>query len=178
MIYISKEGQHVYLRPWEYNSCRLLMALAHTVENHDGRVKYGKRILVSDRTIEDSATVEVTLSDYVKFVLDDYFYYYQLDDNPFFPFYYRKTPVRNGRYSNDCCLEELSKDWLYDCFFRSNCSQADIVEGANQIFNQLVSAPTTKIIRDSVKTMVPNTYDDGWHYENIQEPERIGTIDW
>lgn len=126
----------------------------------------------------DNAPRRVTHTSYISFVLDDNYYYFQIDDNPFFEFYYIKTPVNNGRYSRDAALEEDKKTWLYDCFFTWKCSDADIKEGAQLIFNMLCNAPYSVIRRDGRRQRVKNTYNNGYHYEIVYAPERIEKIDF
>lgn len=122
--------------------------------------------------------ITVTHTSYITFILDDVYYYYQTDNNPFFDFYYHKTPIKNGKYSKDAALEPDKKEWLYDCFFGSTCAQADIIEGANLIFNMLCNAPMSVIMRDGKKQRVSNKYDGGYHIEMIYAPERIGTVEF
>lgn len=122
--------------------------------------------------------IHVTHTGYITFILDDNYYYFQTDSNPFFDFYYIKTPIKNNKYSKDACCMEDKKEWLFDCFFLWDCCNADIKEGANLIFNMLCNAPFSKIIRDSRKTRVNNLYDGGYHYETIYAPERIAEIDF
>lgn len=120
----------------------------------------------------------VTHTGYITFILNENYYYFQTDSNPFFPFYYIKTPVKNGRYSKDACCMEDKKEWLFDCFLSWDCCDADIKEGAHLIFNMLCNASFSQIIRDSKKTRVNNIYNDGYHYETIYAPERIAEIDF
>lgn len=122
--------------------------------------------------------VKVTHTTYIRFTLDGYMYYYQLEENPFFPFMYSKTPLRGNVYSLDACIDEANKSWLYDCFLYAGCAHADIVEAANLIFNQLTSAQATPIKRDSRRCRVENRYNDGWHWERVYSPERTATIDF
>lgn len=122
--------------------------------------------------------ITVTHTTYITFILDDVHYYYQVDDNPFFEFYYHKTPVINGKYSRDAAIVEDKKEWLYDCFFGSKCSDAEIVEAANLIFNMLCNAANTPIMRDKHKQRVPNTYNGGYHMETVYAPERFEKIDF
>lgn len=121
---------------------------------------------------------ETSFLSYVTFKLDNMIYYYQVDDNPFFPFYWYKTPIKNGMYSRDAMSKEDKKEWFYDCFFKSECSDSDIVEAANLIFNMLVSAPVSEIWKDSEKRRVSNLYDGGYHYERITRPERLEKVDF
>lgn len=122
--------------------------------------------------------ITVSHTSYISFTLNGYYYYYQVDDNPFFEFYYSKTPVSNNKYSRDAALMEDKKGWLYDCFLKVGCSKADIIEAANQIFNMLVSADQSPIIRDKTRKRVPNTYNGGYHYETIYSPERFENVNF
>ena len=129
-------------------------------------------------TAVNNEPIAVTHTTYITFVLNGIYYYFQTDDNPFFPFYIQKTPVKNGKYSKDACMIEDRKEWMYDCFFECTCTDADIIEGANLIYNMLVNAQCTRIIRDGRRQRVPNTYNGGYHYETVYAPERIGVIDF
>ena len=120
--------------------------------------------------------IRVTHTSYISFVLNDIYYYFQVDSNPFFEFYYQKTPVINGRCSRDAALAETPKEWLYDCFILGNACDADITEAANLIFNMLVNAKNSQIIRDGRRQRVPNTYNSGYHYETVYTPERFENI--
>lgn len=122
--------------------------------------------------------IPVTHTSYISFVLNDIYYYFQVDRNPFFDFYYQKTPVKNGSYSRDAACDETPKEWLYDCFLLGIACDADITEAANMIFNMLVNAKNSQIIRDKTRQRVPNTYDGGYHYETIYAPERIAKLDF
>lgn len=84
--------------------------------------------------------ITVTHVSYIRFVLDDCMYYYEVNDNMFFDFHYSKIPVINGQYNSLCYSDCDKKEWLYDCFFRADCSDADISEAANLIFNMLMNA--------------------------------------
>lgn len=172
------ENQKLFLRPYDFNRCRIMQALAEVVENNGGKVKPGKSVFVVDRALENVEPVKVFYTSYITFIFDGIAYYLQTEDNPFFPARYIKTPVRNGKYSKDACLEELETVWLYDCVFSSNVPESDIKEIANILFNGLVKSPKTEIIRDWSYCVVPNTYDGGSHEEKVLKPERMAVIDW
>jgi len=179
MAIVTKDGERLYLQAWEYNAARIITELANIVNNHGGRVKPTHTAIISDRSAEEkSEPITVTHTTYISFILDETYYYYQVDSNPFFEFYYSKTPIKNGKRSKDAGLEADKKEWLYDCFFESNCGQPDIVEAANLIFNMLCNAPMSKIIRDGRKQRVPNTYNNGYHMETVYKPERIEKVDF
>lgn len=179
MAIVIKDGERLYLRAWEYNAARIITELANIVNNHGGRVKPTNTAIISDRSAtEETEPITVTHTTHISFILDETYYYYQVNDNPFFEFYYSKTPIKNGKYSKDAGLEFDKKEWLFDCFFKSNCRQPDIVKAANFIFNMLCNAPMSKIIRDGRKQRVPNTYNNGYHMETIYKPERMEKVDF
>lgn len=120
--------------------------------------------------------ITVTHTTYISFVLDNIYYYFEVDDNPFFDFYYRKSPVVNGKVSRDAAGDNATKDWLFDCFLYSGCVQEDIKEAANLIFNWLVQAKNSEVIRDSKRIRVSNYYNNGYHYETVYQPERFEEI--
>ena len=179
MTIVVKDGERLYLRAWEYNAARIITELANIVNNHGGRVQPTHTVIISDRSAEgENKPITVTHTTYISFILDESYYYYQVNNNPFFEFYYSKTPIKNGKYSKDAESEADKKEWLYDCFFSSNCGQPDIIEAANLIFNMLFNAPMSKIIRDGRKQRVPNTYNNGYHMGTVYKPERIVNIEF
>lgn len=182
MAIVINDGDRLYLTAWEYNAARIMTALSKIVYNHGGRVKPTKTAIISNRAvttaIKEIDPITVTHTSYITFILDDVHYYYQVDSNPFFEFYYQKTPVISGKYSRDAAIVEDKKEWLYDCFFGSECSNADVKEASNLIFNMLCNAKNTPIMRDSKKQRVPNTYDGGYHMETVYAPERFEKIDF
>lgn len=179
MAIVMTEGERLYLRAWEYNAARILTELANIVNNHGGRVKPTNTAIISDRMAEKEAEpITVTHTSYISFVLDETYYLYQVSDNPFFEFYYNKTPIKNGTRSRDAGLEADKKEWLFDCFLGSNCEQDDIIEAANLIFNMLFNVPMSKIIRGKHKQRVANSYNDGWHFEAVFAPERLEKVDF
>lgn len=117
---------------------------------------------------------------YIIFILDGIYYEFSFDDNPFFEFYYRKTPVINGKYSRDAVGEEINKDFLWDCFFSATkpATDEDRREAANMIFNQLTTAKNCNIRRDATRRRVSNTFNRGYHYETIYAPERLEKVEF
>lgn len=122
--------------------------------------------------------ITVTHMSYIEFVLDGFMYYYQVDENPFFPFYYTKTAIVNGRYSRDTYSMEDKKEWLYDCFFFATCNIEDVKEAANLIFNMLISSAPSQIYREVKRQRVANIYDGGYHYETVYNPGRFEKVDF
>ena len=179
MAIVIKDGERLYLRAWEYNAARIISELANIVKNHGGRVKPTNKAIISDRSAtEEAEPITVTHTSYISFVLNETYYYYQVNDNPFFEFYYNKTPIKKGKRSGDAGLEADKKEWLFDCFFKSGCPDEDITEAAYLIYNMLINAKNTPIIRDKTRKRVSNLYDGGYHYETIYAPERFSKIDF
>jgi len=87
----------------------------------------------------------------ITFILDNVYYEYVLDDNPFFDFILWKTPISNNERC--VCLGEIidDKNWLFDSFFRFSCHDDDIKEAANMIFNLLVKHPLCKVDREQTR---------------------------
>lgn len=83
-------------------------------------------------------------SSYISFVLDDSYYYYQTDDNPFFDFYFSKSPVNNNIVAGNRYLDSDTKDWLTDDIFTFYFTDKQAKEKAIQIFNMLINAPYSK----------------------------------
>lgn len=180
-MFVMKANERLYLRAWEYNAARILSELANIVRNNGGKVKPTKNAIVSDRDNEGQSKNEpivVTHTGHISFVQDGTHYYYQVDVNPFSPFYYHKTPVRNGKYSLDSVLDEDKKEWLFNCYLKSNCSDENIQEGANRIYTMLINAENTPIRRDKERRRVPNTYNDYYHEEDVYKPERHAKVDY
>lgn len=121
--------------------------------------------------------IKVTHTTNIRFVLDGICYYYQLDENPFFDFIYSKTPVIGNKYSMDTIHVEDKKEWLNDCFLSRNCTDEDIEKAAAFIFNMLINSRKSAIITTVKKELVPNSFDGGYHYENIPNG-RFGAVDF
>lgn len=127
----------------------------------------------------DNSPVQLTgAPSYIIFALNGVYYSYYFDDNPFFEFHFSKKPIVSGKISLDIPVACDKKEWLHDCFFYPGCSEADIKEAANIIFNTLISAKIERPVIDRHKKRVPNYYDGGYHYEYIYEKERFQTVNF
>lgn len=122
--------------------------------------------------------ITVSHTSYISFTLNGFYYYYQVDDNPFLEFHYIKTPVSNNKYSGDAALVEEKKEWLDDCFLKVDCSKSDIIEAANSIYNMLVNADQSPIIRSKTRRRVSNTYNSDYHYETVYSQERFENVNF
>ena len=216
-MYVSRDGQRLYLGSWKYNAALILTELAKIIENNGGRVKPLYTAVISNRHLEsiiknlkdqiegleslketekiknvignlskelaeleliDNTPITVTHTSYISFIFDDFYYYYQVDNNPFFDFYYEKNHIKDGKYIGNTYLEKDNQSWWNDCFLSFRCSEADRKEAANLIFNMLVSAEPSKIYREEEERKVPNAYDDGWHWEKVIKPNLYIKIDF
>ena len=122
--------------------------------------------------------ITVTHTSYISFVFENTYYYFQLDDNPFFEFLLVKTPIKNGKYSKDAALEETEKDWLEDELLKIGCSEKVINDAAKKIFDMLVASKNSEIIIDKKRVRVPNLYNNSYHYETIYEKERFTSVNF
>lgn len=122
--------------------------------------------------------ITVTHTSYISFAMNGLYYSYQLDSNPFFPFYYLKTPIENGTYSADACLEDDPKSWAVNALLGFGCSDSEIETAAQAILAQLLAAPLSTLRHDTQRTRVPNIYDSGYHFENVPVKERRLKIDF
>ena len=122
--------------------------------------------------------IVVTHTSYISFIYDNTYYYYQMDDNPFFEFLLIKTPIKNGKYSRDAAAEETTKNWLDDCYLKIGCSDKDINDAAKMIFDMLVSSKNSSIILDKKRVRVPNSYNNSYHYETIYAKERFTSVNF
>lgn len=171
-------------------------SITHAIFEKENRIEQLKRINAENfketrqtaiKTLENEIEelkqikndpVPVTHTGYITFIFENNYYYFSTDSNPFFPFHYIKTPVKNNKYSKDACCMEDKKEWLFDCFFSWDCNDADIKEAAHLIFNMLCQAPFSTIRRDEKRRRVSNTYNNGFHYETVYAPERVAEIDF
>lgn len=126
----------------------------------------------------NNAPVLITSGTNIRFILDNYIYYYQFDENPFFDFYFTKSPIRDGEYSKDIPLESDKKEWMLDCHLFCTCTDEERREAANLIYNMLVSAPVGLPLLNRKRVRVPNIYDGGYHYEYKTERGRVAKIDF
>lgn len=173
-MFIFKEGQRAYLPAWEFNTCRVLGALAEIVESHGGKVKPFRHIMANNRTYEpDAEPVSIYGQGYIRFTINNYMYYFQIDDNPFFDHYYTKQEIRDGKIiaENQIYAENLSREWMYDCLFKVT-TDAEILEIAQEVFDLLMAAKPSKIARVTHKRKV----SAHWEYET--EPIKYVGVDF
>ncbi len=166
----------------------LTAAVMEQVEHVDQMEKTGinaeaiaaARVKLEQLQAVNNEPITVTHTSYISFVLDGFYYYYQVDENPFFDFHYQKTRLHGKEYSRDAVLKDDPKIWVKDCFFSFRCPQKEIEEAAAQIFKLLTRARESGIRRSrrGKRVRVENRYNSGYHYKSVEEPERFCTVDF
>lgn len=84
---------------------------------------------------------------YLSFVLDGNYYSYNLNDNPFFDFYFSKIPVENGMIDQDRYGITDNKEWWDDKLWSFNVTDAERKKIAWGILRMLRHSPTSKPYR-------------------------------
>lgn len=178
----TRKTEKLHLTSWGYNAARILSALAVIVENNGGEIQYSSYDKTYELTNRSAEIIEkygaeandpiiCTHKSYIKFVYNNDYYYYQIEDNPFFDFYFSKYPISDGKYDANRYGIQDKKEWQFDCFFKCGCSDADITGAANFIFNMLVKSNYGALITE--RKRVPNYYNNKYHYENIHEKRML-----
>ena len=115
---------------------------------------------------------------YIRFVLNGYMYYFQIDDNPLFPHYYIKTKVVDGKYSLNTHMDELERTWMERLEYLSRNTDECLELVAEDLYKTLLSAKDSEKYKEEEKRCVPNTYNNGTHIEKVIKPERFAEVDF
>lgn len=116
---------------------------------------------------------------YIRFVLNGYMYYFQIDYNPFFPHYYIKTRVVDGKYSLDTYMDELAeRTWMkrLERYTRNTDECLELV--AEDLYKTLLAAKDSEKYREEETKVVGNIYNNGTHTEKVFRPERFANVDF
>ena len=175
---VCKENERLYPSAFEYGAARVLSRLAEIVTTHGGKVKPLKTAVISNRNNNDCPVVTVTNTSYIEFVYSGNHYYFEVNSNPFFPFYYHKTPVVDGMHKMNVYSDELSKEWLIDPVFRGIATETEIDRAALALFTLLIKAPISRAYGESKRRRVYNRYGAGYHYETVPVAARYEKIDF
>lgn len=160
---------------------RIRLSLEMHADNDDGKNE-DRRAVLAERLAKlehyqsiDNTPIRCPWLSYIHFVLDGVYYSLSLDDNFLFPFHYQKIKLdTDNTYRGDFYAEQFSKEWLFDSLLRCGCSEDDIKEAANMIYNSLCNGKFSgRCPADSERRRVPNVYDGGYHYETIIKPGRV-----
>ena len=158
-----REEKTLYLNNWEFNIARVLKRLEKVIDDNGGEFvsNYEKEFnnykFISRNTKQE---IKAHFKNYMTFVLDGYLYYFQIDENPFSEFYIIKNPIENYISKSRYYMEELTKNWVYDCLFSTDCNEEEIKEIANLLFNELVIKKPCGMVRgkDSLKPSYQHNY--------------------
>ena len=115
---------------------------------------------------------------YIRFVLNGYMYFFQIDNNPFFPHYYIKTKVVDGKYSLDVYMDDLQNTWMERLEKYSRNTDECLEQVAEDLYKTLLSAKDSEKYREEEMKVVPNIYNDGTHTERVFRPERFANVDF
>ena len=116
---------------------------------------------------------------YIRFVLNGYVYYFQIDDNPFFPHRYIKTKVVDGKYSLNTYMDELAeRTWMKRLERYARNTDECLEWVAEDLYKTLLDAEESEKYREEENRIVPNIYNNGTHIEKVLKPERFAKVDF
>ena len=106
-------------------------------------------------------------STYIGFTLHDRYYYYQVDDNPFFPHKFQIAQMSpDGKSYRETYLDDAPGTvWLDNCFFERTLSRQELDEAAGKLLAWLLKHQCSDIAAQVKMKRVPNIYNNGWHME-------------
>ena len=145
-----------FLYPTIYNMVRVVNRVAETVRERGGRAdpreeevavffRDGNRKVRNDVPAVTTRFVSLTSDLWIRFELDGFRYYFQVDDNPFFPDGYTKVPEDwKGKGYLDS-IESGDKNWLTNGMFRTAVSETEIRHAADALLKYLEGAPDSCI---------------------------------
>lgn len=120
--------------------------------------------------------IELRYKNYLTFIIDNFVYYIQLDENPYFPWYIIKKPAEINEKGEiitryNYYMEDLNKDFIetYDNIqsFYEPTNDKQITEIATRLLNQVKNRKCCDIVTN--KRRVSNYYNNSYHYEYIKE---------
>ena len=109
----------------------------------------------------------------LSFVLDGTFYRFSFSDNPFFPDGYSKIKLNDAGeyygqyYGMNLTTEDEIKEYFVDELWKPCASEELIAAVAEDIFTRLMDAAPSERYFETERRRVPNTYNDGWHWETV-----------
>ena len=183
------KDETLYLNGWNFNVARLLQRIEKLVFDNGGKiVSTWEKELTNyhliptttnfkfETTVYEDRAIDTNYKSYITFVLNGFIYSLSFDSNPFFNHYFQKIPVKEDlKVIYKYYLEYINKDFLYDCLFSIDCSNEEIKEIANLIFNQLMNFKKYEIAttrrRKYVTAYGGGTNKHHYIYENIPDKE-------
>lgn len=94
---------------------------------------------------------------YMSFSLNGFYYIYNMDRNPFFPFTFSKIHMDNGSINPDHYAQDDEKGWLIDDLWGIHATQQQREDAALKIYNLLVKAKPGRCYHSSapLKKLIP-----------------------
>lgn len=77
---------------------------------------------------------------YITFALNNIYYSFNMDSNPFFDFTFNKIPIVNGKINPNIYAHTDNKEWFKDEFYSFNCSSDIRKKAATDILKMLLNA--------------------------------------
>lgn len=119
--------------------------------------------------------VKIYIENYINFILNDFVYYIQIDNNPFFEDYIQKAKI-DKKTKNEYLtkynyyMEEMQKTWFEKENIKSfylTLTKKQIKKLANNLFEQIINSKESDIVTN--KQRFYNTFDNRYHYEYVKE---------
>ena len=187
---MKTEMEKRYVRPYVYNAVKMLNAMCDEIYKRGGHIVSDWRDelsfvevhcrkeslkLAQETNINKAIPVVTPLwgcsTCYIHFELNGYIYYVEIPDNVFENIYYSKVACDNNfRITTRCYMDKVENtndimNMLYnqDPVIRDNDV---LVENSTKMLDWLVGAKSNPYTEHK-RTRVANTYNSGYHYENI-----------
>ena len=171
----------------------------HAKDHNIPQAKYDEGIAKAKKEVEDLKAAEeaapIINSRFVSkyglstgslyFVLDGTMYRFSFADNPFFPDTYSKIRLnKNGEYYGqyygmNLTTEDEIKEYFIDAMWEPCAAEECIAAVAEDIFTRLMDAAPSERYIEKERRQVPNTYNDGWHWETVTKNDnKKHTVDF
>lgn len=145
----------LYLKPWDYNCALLMDAIEKIVLGRGGELKgfYTPGEIYGYEASFDAVKTNHcdVFGHSITFVLDGYYYYLELDDNPFFDFHSHKIPLTKcacGKFY----VDDFTKDCFPDSMLRYN--ETNLNEVARKVLDRLTSMKDSEMYTHNGKTEI------------------------
>lgn len=166
----------LYLKGYKLNTCKGLKYLYEIIKQNDGYIvsSYKKafdELITIYHYDTKEKLFETYFESYISFVIDNNYYYLQIDRNPFFEDFYQKMPIDNMQIKGRCYLTEIKTK-----FFDYEMTESEIKQAAFDLYNFLINCDCSEKYIERHKKRVSNIYNNGYHYEYIAESDEIVTL--
>lgn len=172
--------QKLYLKRYEVTLCKGFDELYRLVKEHGGELMRDSNWAsfkiepIEVHSQEDTEKIKGVFyfRTYMRFKLGNHLYYVEFNKNPFFDDYYSKEPIDNS----NCVYGKYHGSNLKKKYFWYDMSDEEIKQSAKQLFDDLINFKESKCYDGQTETiMVPNTYNNGFHKEEVRFNSRICT---